>query len=80
MHLYTSYFWRRHASLVPDGPYRKNKVREYKSTFTLFKTKLRSAALGYFGHMELYTLGFTPLLLQTFLPHIQLILTFPFYF
>jgi MFS family permease len=56
--------------LVPDGPYRKQSQGiNTKALFTLFKNKkLRSAALGYFGHMwELYTFwAFTPLLLQTF--------------
>jgi len=56
---------------VPDGPYIKNNIAFDKNAiFTLFKAgNLRSAAMGYFGHMwELYTLwAFTPFILNVYL-------------
>ena len=55
---------------VPNGPYRK---RNYKPAFktgkVIFKNpELRTAALGYFGHMwELYTFwAFVPIILSTY--------------
>ena len=57
--------------LVPDGPYLfKGTQFNSKSLVVIFQTKeLRSAALGYFGHMwELYTLwAFVPVILLSYI-------------
>lgn len=56
--------------LVPAGPYQKRiQSLDYKALFSIFKNRpLRSAAIGYFGHMwELYAFwAFIPFLLATY--------------
>ncbi|WP_418263054.1 MFS transporter [Flavobacterium faecale] len=62
--------------LVPDGPFRtKGSSFRIMTVFEAFKNKeLRSAAVGYFGHMwELYAFWtFIPLLLKNYQEHHQL--------
>jgi len=55
---------------VPEGPYRKKMQQpRFSAAFKIFRnSSLRSAALGYFGHMwELYTFwAFVPFIISTY--------------